>query len=196
MQFTKEGIKLAKPFNDALKKIAERQKCPECNGVGRFALSKEGVIADPCHTHIKCPKCNGTGKGKWEWEPEVGEWCIYCNKRFLISHVSKNIVEYYVELGRGFSVKANLCIPFLPWETIEKILEGMGYVFQSPRDWLGEHRFNERSNYELWISTASRSSRASAHKDFRTGYAESKSRQLAVMRAVIELAKKKERRLK
>ena len=158
--FTKEAQELAKATVEAIKKIAERQEkeCPECKGKGILGLPS-------------CRLCKGSGrvKGKWEWEPEVGEWYYqdFGNGKLLLvkdEHVRLDIIEdLYVE-----HVKLT---PLLHWEKIEEILEGMGYE-------LGLHNWLE-NKYQGSIYFNNR----------RLFGTIGKSHQEAVMLAVIELAR-------
>jgi len=101
--FTKEVIELAKPCVEAIKKISK-------------------------------------AKGKeWKWKPEVGEWCLWKKHPHLVlepegqdnwftiyaDKVDKMDYDepYYYRLV----VPIKRCIPFLHWEKLEKIMEGLGY---------------------------------------------------------------------
>lgn len=131
--FTKEEIKLAKTCYGAIKKIAggARIECPECKGIGYFALSKERILADPCHTRIKCPRCNHTGKikGKWEWEPEWSDICIWGDELVMCIEVKRDdLIEILPQWGSTTTLApyASL-VPLLHWEKLEEILERLGY---------------------------------------------------------------------
>jgi len=133
--FTKEEIALAKDTVEAIKKIAERQEmeCPTCrNGRVPFGV---GSVDE------KCSRCDGTAKvkGKWEWEPEVGEWCIFQDahipprkKVCLVIRAEGlyiSVFPKYLDKFGDYTCfrKPTNCIPLLHWERIEEILEGMGY---------------------------------------------------------------------
>jgi len=179
--FTKEEIALAKPCHEAIKTLAERQEkeCPTCAGRG-----KESVIGDYAmrQTSQECKRCNGTGKvkGKWEWEPKMGEWCRFDNISHLIKGVSNN--PQIIDLHPGYrqcdqtkyDPPASDVTPLLPWERIEKILEEMGYWLKTERLPFNGCRAmtgNLPKHYQVerWIN--------------------GRTRQEAVMRAVIELGK-------
>jgi len=182
--FSKEEIALAKPTVDALKKIAERQEkespscrgkrnkpypfdaCVECDGIGK---ESHDWRPDECLAIDKV-------KGKWEWEPKVGEWCLYGNTLLLITKVTVSVLE--VSGGMIEAVKADKVVPLLHWERIEEILEGMGYYFTR-----GEEV--EQAEDVLYIKKEGLDNlRLNIEIDFRD-----KSRQEAVQRAVIELGK-------
>lgn len=127
--FTKEAIKLAKPTVMAIKKIAERQekKCPECGGegwVGRKTLEQS--------VPSTCPKCNGTRnvKGKWEWEPEVGERYQLGDYIHLIKDDSD--IDYIHSLP-----PPNVVIPLLHWERIREIMLSLDFKLYFRNPWEG-----------------------------------------------------------
>jgi len=77
---------------------------------------------------------------KWEWKPEVGEWCIvlgYSNAVGLIGLIEKDInvpglayVECNVFIPKFEDndwYEREKLVPFLHWEKLEKIMEGLGY---------------------------------------------------------------------
>ncbi len=117
------------------------KECPKCGGKGYFPLSKERITVAPQHTSIDCPTCNGTGKVKWKWELQVGEYILLDDEIHLLFPTRDGLgFDAGMSCGRstGYceekcyqdftdSIKAK-CIPILPWETIIKILETMGYV--------------------------------------------------------------------
>ena len=124
---------------------------------------EEQALAKPCHEAIK-----KISKGKWEWEPEIGEWAISEEYTFLIIGAHDNIVEY----NFGYYPQKD-CVPLLHWERIEEILALFGYEL-------------------IMLGTG-------YYADFACGIQqddkemikriEAPTRQLAVMRAVIELGK-------
>lgn len=177
--FSKEAQELAKPCYEALKKIAERQgeKCSRCNGLGTIYSFGKEVSA--------CFICHGTGKvkGKWKWKPEVGEWCLWKDKPYVIYEVEENIgpdigyrdTRIAAPYDFHYVMRKNLT-PILHWEKIEEILKQLGYVLTGD-SWLGD-------TYNTWIY--------SEHDKFFGDplvMCNGKTRQLAVMRAVIELGK-------
>jgi len=133
MQFTKEAQELAKPCYEAIKKIAERQEkeCPECYGEGWIGrrTSEQSIP-------YTCPKCKGLGKvkGKWEWEAEYRDACIFTTYRdvFTVLQYSSKYDEVKITSSGDITTweKRDNLIPLLPWERIEQILEGMGYFFR------------------------------------------------------------------
>lgn len=172
--YSKEAIRLAKPFNEALEKIAERQEreCPNCAG---FTIK---MVADHWGLRTKrrpCPTCNGTGKikGKWEWEPKLGEWYSIQLENQLPT--LKLVTEDNLDSVKQSKTWKRL-IPILHWEEdIEPILKGMGCSLEFTDKGIIE-------NYGAVISD-----RKNRTKAIFLG--EGKTRQLAVMRAVIELGK-------
>lgn len=114
-------------------------------------------------------------KGKWEWEPEVGEFVIIYGQVVLVKSVWPEALHYGISLEyglHGIEGYAKDYIPLLHWERIEKILEGMGYeldVFKSIKEHLFVCSVHRNSKIVLVVRA--------------------KSRQLAVTQAVIELGK-------
>lgn len=134
MQFTKEAQALAKATIEAIKKIAERQKCPECKGKGYSKWIGHGSKA----YGLKCKTCNGSGKVEWEWKPEVGERFIHKKKIFLVINTEQcgifpfpYFIHYHDEemcLGmKDRQTESRKVIPLLYWERILRILRGLGY---------------------------------------------------------------------
>ena len=117
-------------------------------------------------------------KGKWHWKPEVGE-------QFL---KSGNELDLIINKNQKVWPKD---IPLLHWERIEQIVEGMGYevkeqkersITQSAQCWICPTRNHPQAtgkdlhDYLKW-------------REVNTIIAFGKTRQEAVMRAVVELAK-------
>lgn len=131
---TKEAQELAKPCYEAIKKIAEKtgRKCVQCHG--------DGVIYEtPLSGESKCFVCNGTGKvkGKWEWEPEVGESFVGSEGvPIVIAGIidvplalgTENRRLQHLSLGKVKEVFVKDTIPLLHWEKLEEILKEMGYI--------------------------------------------------------------------
>ena len=164
--FTKEAQELAKPCYEAIKKIAERKECPTCVGYGGTDLVKMPGL---CATMGKCPTCKGTGKVKWEGELEPRDEFIATDgsSRFVVSTCSGGVRDDY-----GYHWSTKLITPLLEWQKIEEILEGMGY--------------------DLLIGKHERIYGASVFQGKKClSIGDGKSRQPAVMRAVIELGKEK-----
>lgn len=123
--FSEEAITLAKPCYEAIKKISKRGINPMTGAL------------------LTIPK--------WEWEPEVGERCIYSPNRKIyagqavgkIGLVWPHDASFYnnkkieVIFGDGLSLytKIDEFIPLLHWEKIEEILEGMRYEIRIDREY-------------------------------------------------------------
>lgn len=131
-------------------------------------------LAKPCYEAIK-----KISKGKWEWKPEVGEWCIggLYNPHLIVALADKYIFTITWGITFAFKQKAENYIPLLHWERIEEILEGMGYEVQitKPRHWSTDEMLCDISKFgEIFLN----------HWN-----GNGKTRQEAVMQAVIELGK-------
>jgi len=130
-------------------------------------------------------------KGKWEWKPEVGEWCIVKDKQVgrkgwndrigLITEVFPSIGT--IKLETGLTYITDISIPLLHWERIEKILEGMGYRLTVGVD-PGVKPF--KTGFECWIGSQREVTQKYEQFVYLKGI---KTRQEAVQRAVIELGK-------
>jgi len=157
--FSKETQALVPKVYEAIKKIAEK--------AGKKCLKCEGTGNED--DFGGCRWCNGTGKvkGEWEWEPERWQQVVYRGKVNLIRAV---LTPIYVDLlsKRGVFIKD--LIPLLHWERIEEILEGMGYALSVLK-------------YEGYVKCYIH------QKDDLLVTEQRKTRQEAVMRAVIELGK-------
>lgn len=155
-----ESVKhLAKDTVEALRRIGGSiKKCLECDGHG---------IRDsaPWGDQI-CPKCKGTGKvGGWNWEEKVGEWFLYPKNLLGDMQLVTSVELYHLHAwGEDFEISFKGLIPILHWEEIERVLEGMGYSVSVYRDCCSISKGNTP-----------------------LVEADGKSRQEAVMRAVIKL---------
>ena len=153
-------------------------------------FSKEEVaLAKPYYEAIKKISKRGinpmTGAPltvpEWEWHSRTGEFAITKENRDILLVTHLLAVAYWQSPGFEFvnlrtNEKGSLpdcdCIPLLHWERIEHLLEGMGYeldVFKSVKEHLFVCSVHRNSKIVLVVRA--------------------KSRQLAVMRAVIELRK-------
>jgi hypothetical protein len=166
--FSKEAQELAPKVYEAIKKITGKEReCPKCKGSAFACKLDEG--------------CDGTGKvkGKWEWEPEVGEWYIWEGIANVICQVwdsyglpSPNIsIDNMKNDIRQVTTKR--LIPLLHWERIRKILKQFDYSFS--------------------ITSGASGGEITVYKTIGTNKLYEKYHnndlQCAVMRAVIELGK-------
>lgn len=170
--FSEEAIKLAIPWHEAIKKIAEKQKCPECSGEGWIGrrTSEQSIP-------YTCPKCKGTGKGKWEWEPKATDWVLFRGQARILMDTPK-------------SAQRNEFIPLLHWERIEEILKGMGYKTEL------DESSTLYKKFVIWDERQSRTvdvdgliNGQEGIKRYKNWKGQAKYRQPAVMRAVIKLGK-------
>ncbi len=111
---------------------------------------------------IKCPICRGKGVLKYSWTPQVGEWCM--NNKFLKG--SPLIIT------KGNCPDPKYYTPILEWEEIERVLKKVGYKLKIRETSQGEYFALIKGQTEVGGI--------------------GKSRQQAVMRAVIELGKELE----
>ena len=130
---------LAKSCNEALEVVTER-KCLECDGTGEWGT----WCAPPRKEKYKCNACSGTGKVRWKWKPEPGEWGLtdYDEVVLIVPNwdekSKKNcpvlaISQFYGNTACVGPDYHEVGIPILPWETIERVLEGVGCeVFAHP----------------------------------------------------------------
>lgn len=115
----------------------------------------------------------------YKWKPEPGQW-VCC--RLVKGGISEPelIVAYngrQVELHRlGMLTSARGLVPVLPWGRIAKILEGMGYIVKVK----DQEDFGEDCKYNCGIYSDKLGVGVSAP-----------TRQEAVMRAIIQLAKRR-----
>lgn len=179
-----ESVKdLAKSMVEALKRIVEWE-CPKCKGKGYSKWIGHGSKAHG----ITCKICNGLGKIHYSWTPQVGEWCIWENCISLICSLHLAIEKHRITLAHipgeqidldrmGSCVVVEDCMPILPWETLERVLEGVGYRVQVTK-WIESGESPSLYIYECKI-----------HKNKTHIKVIGKTRQEAVMRSVIALAK-------
>jgi len=118
---------------------------------------------------------------KWEWKPEVGEWCIYGNDSNLSLIVFVDIIRKTVILEREWygekEVNISECIPFLHWEKLEEIMGELGY----------ELRLDKRGDppnvaFDAGLGKI-------GEPIFASQLIQAPTRQEAVMRAIIRLGK-------
>jgi len=109
------------------------------------------------------------------WKPEIGEWAIHKEHIFLITEAYNNI--NIVECDHGCYLQKD-CIPLLHWEKIEKILNR--YVIGFTKDYTDGRYvvriFNRKEGENTYLESP-------VCMEVGT------TRQEAVMRAVIELAR-------
>jgi len=168
---------LAFPCFNAIKTIAGERECGECDGTGLIHRD---------HTRPHCVYCNGTGKVGYIWKPQESQ-TILCRKEIhTISLVGKHFLYYLIPdqpLPRPTAIKPENCIPILDWEEIEKILEEVGYLLRlrgTPSGWIPVQK---------WYCDVIILHRDAAQVRELNSLAVAKSRQQAVMLAVIALAK-------
>lgn len=173
-----ESVKdLAKPTVEALGVITEKE-CPECKGTGDVDLKTKKL---EIMGSIRCRKCNGTGKLSWRWKSEVGEFVIRetLKEICLITYVCAfDILRVTAEDGASFDESKKRFTPLLPWEEIERVLEGVGYEM----DLLHTSYRNCKEEHNIEICRKGES-------DPSVWNCKGKTRQEAVMRSVIELGK-------
>lgn len=157
---------LAKPVVEALGRITERE-CPQCKGAGEYIVDIGGPgieNSEPCTEY--CSKCFSTGKVKWKWEPKVGEFYLLYGKLHLVTDplIAR---ERFINVWKKDGVKP---IPILPWEELERVLEGVDYkLVIEPKRFNTYSCYIYDSNHKVW--------------------AKDKERQPTVMKAVIQLGK-------
>ncbi len=164
-------------------KVLERLEveCPVCNGTTRETKRKgREVWTDPCYNCMTA----GTGKSSYSWTPQVGEWCstnryIKPDLCCLIVGIRKDEVRLH---NRSFRFKYKNVTPILSWETIEGILKQNKYVIIFEGEYECEiWRAKQEGKLGLYLT----------NDDILQVIGEGKSRQKAVMKAVIELGKEK-----
>lgn len=170
--YTKEVIALTPKVNEAIKKIAGKmeRRCRRCEGIGY----KKG---NPTH---KCSACNGTGrvKGKWEWEPQRGEFAQIGMGMIILVDRDGLFENKFVETSDMGLIEINRLTPLLHWERIEEILEGMGYEVKT---------FDIQVKRRRWLSHIWK--RGKLKDKLVASVDNCKTRQEAVQKAVIELGK-------
>jgi len=117
---------------------------------------------------------------KWEWEPEIGDWFLLNDYPYVVAGVlwytiankvdnepqpDDAISVVYVKSHTIQTEAHDNVIPLPHWEKLEEIMEGLGYILQGP--------FKDKSCFVARFGVK--------------GWAEGKSRQEAVMRAIIKL---------
>lgn len=171
-----ESVKdLAKSTIEALEVIMGNmeQDCPNC--VESSSFYDGGTKY--------CPICSGTRKviQQWKWKPEIGQFSLSNGKVYLITNIDdlgndKLGVAYCAE------VRKENVTPILSWETIERVLDGVGYNLHIG---LPSLIIKEAAKYRFQCNIG----KDYEHKSSGLG----KSRQEAVMKAVIKLGKKEEK---
>ncbi|KKN72824.1 hypothetical protein LCGC14_0406790 [marine sediment metagenome] len=149
-------------------KVLERLEweCNRCNGKGILKIP-EITLGTRLKKTVNCSHCV-KGKLSYSWTPQVGEFSLLEGKVFLVK-------EKPYECGKSFYKLHEDAIPILEWEVIEEILEKAGYELEIIRG---------KTSKEFFIGIHS----LDYHRVSRAmGCA--KSRQQAVMKAVIELGK-------
>jgi len=143
-------------------------------------------LAQPVYEAIKrIAKANGK---KWEWEPEVGDWFLVGEEIGVV--IDEDKVNPLTFQGRCIhpDAKKNIInwfyihqvVPILHWETIEKILWD-DYIFGVRRVYVYATRTNAK--YMCVISE-----RDAVNEGVR---GKGRTRQEAVMRAIIKLGEEK-----
>lgn len=188
--FSEEAVRLAKPLVEAIKTIAARQEkeCSKCDGTGAIWIEKDPRSCNPVYP-VDCNNCKGTGKvkRKWEWKPEWNELAYLDGKVvsirqywFTLNSKRTKMCRVAGRNEKSITVMKEQLTPLLHWERIEEILEGMGYVVIIDRDvsqskskfMCAIRQLTKVMGYNEWMGVG-------------------KTRQLAVMRAVIELEKER-----
>jgi len=180
--FSKEAQALAKPCYEAIKEIAGsiESKCNLCGGSGLRRAYIDSTVKK------RCEDCKGRGKikGKWEWEPRRGE-LVLRQPLGEVDLITRILVYGMLRLSSEdaclfFDKHTSGFIPILHWERIEEILKGMGYVL-----WLEDNEYrHEDRRFEAIIDSDD-------NTDIDSVVSVAKTRQLVVMRAVIELSKRR-----
>ena len=141
------------------------------------------VLTKPYYEAIK-----KISKGKWKWKPKPRDY--FLNPTGTICIIAKNgettdyswynnhIMQHNLTFHNPKKIKLEDCIPLLPWERIEKVIKQAGYdeELYDMTEEDGEYI------YVIWLGDCSEENATSFE-------GRGKSRQLAVMRAVIKLAK-------
>lgn len=173
--YSQEVIKLAPACTEALKKLGKANKISQ---QGMVEQAKESIKKKERGkyklVYKKDTKTIIAEPRGWQWQPKVGQAFVelHHQKPHFIRDVlvkegyDTKVWDYF---GRKFGVIKHKLIPILPWEEIEEILEKARY-----RILIG-HRIEQA--YFCWILGD------------KTADAWGKTRQLAVMKAVIALGK-------
>jgi len=132
-------------------------------------------LAKPTYEAIK--KIARAKRKKWEWKPEVGEWCIDENNIMLIAEVDyiTDDPENWYQIANGsynWCTGSMYVIPLLHWEKLEKIMEGLGCELDL-KDFRGSYSYFSARFWQNGV--------------YATIPEIGKTRQEAVMRAIIKL---------
>jgi len=173
--------KLAAPVNKVLERL--EWECSKCQGKGYI------VFGPALPDQTTCSVCKGEGKIPYSYSPQPGEWVVnpcVLNKSepVLITSVDKIGFHYATENGEDFcsTQTYSKCIPILEWEEIDKVLEKAGYEILVATKKCG--------NDERCVSIEKLSSDNEGLLYLPvTCLCYGKSRQEAVMKAVIKLGK-------
>lgn len=143
-------------------------------------FTKEAIeLAKPCIEAIK--KISKAKGKKWEWKPEVGEWCLWKKHPHLVLEPEgqDNWFTIYVDKDEAYYhrlvVPLKRCTPLLHWEKLEKIMGGLGY----------ELRLDKRGDPPNVAFDAGFGK--IGEPIFASQLIQAPTRQEAVMRAIIEL---------
>lgn len=117
---------------------------------------------------------------EWEWEPELGEKCLYKRsvQKGALWMVTRICGKYHVQLNCKYDrdIPISDCIPLLCWEKLEGIMEGTGYIVSI------------RRNLEKEIVKGRFCCEIEKGFDFPSYFECAETRQLAVMKAILALA--------
>lgn len=110
----------------------------------------------------------------WKWKPEPGEWFLnkQGNPRLMIGFNG-----YHIEDAENLIYYPPEIVPILHWEEIERVLEGVGYIIE-----IETFSF---TNYNPYCKIYKKLNFAEIERIVKQS---GKSRQEAVMKAVIKLA--------
>ena len=133
-------------------------------------------------------KITQSARREWEWKPEVGEWCLYKSRIDLLLQDEDGHWYFGIRRDRLFGELHTLAnpvcfygianlIPLLHWEKLEDILEDLGFFLEVEK--IG------RKDCKCLILKGSGGPETEC-----VAAGSGKTRQEAVMRAVIELAKR------
>lgn len=112
--------------------------------------------------------------GKWEWIPEWGDWVVHNHKARIVIGINPNWITLATGNEEQAGVLKSSCTPLLHWEKLEEIMYQLGFTMENP------------TFLSVWKTHFSDQSGTK----YREGYG--KTRQEAVQKAVIALAKEKE----
>lgn len=114
----------------------------------------------------------------WEWEPKRGEFAQIGMGMIVLVDRDGLFENKFVDTSNMGIIEINRLIPFLHWERIERILEGMGYETE-----LNEFKATG-SDYAYGIFGYDKNDK------YHTAHGYGKTRQEAVQRAVIKFGKR------